>query len=94
MPLPAGKPRRRNIRATKRRDGSHARGTSTPCRCFGAFPYTVAVECLATAFPLIGMLGSGIMAQRVGLALLANAIATGGALVALILAFGPRSGAL
>jgi glycerol uptake facilitator-like aquaporin len=38
------------------------------------------------------------MAQRlcggnVGLALLANAIATGGALAALILAFGPRSGA-
>src|SRR3989442_6027624 len=38
------------------------------------------------------------MAERVcggnvGLALLANAIATGGALVALILAFGPQSGA-
>jgi glycerol uptake facilitator-like aquaporin len=33
---------------------------------------------VATAFPLIGMVGSGIMAQRVGLALLANAIATGG----------------
>jgi glycerol uptake facilitator-like aquaporin len=30
---------------------------------------------------------------NVGLALLANAIATGGALVALILAFGPQSGA-
>jgi glycerol uptake facilitator-like aquaporin len=58
----------------------------------------VAVECLATAFLLIGVIGSGIMAERlsggnVGLALLANAIATGGALVALILAFGPRSGA-
>jgi len=61
---------------------------------FGAFPYIVAVECLATAFPLIGMVGSGIMAQRVGLAPLANAIATGGALVALIVAFRPRSGAL
>jgi glycerol uptake facilitator-like aquaporin len=58
----------------------------------------VAVECLATAFLLIGVVGSGIMAERlcdgnIGLALLANAIATGGALVALILAFGPRSGA-
>jgi glycerol uptake facilitator-like aquaporin len=58
----------------------------------------VAIECLATAFLLIGVVGSGIMAERlcggnVGLALLANAIATGGALVALILAFGPRSGA-
>ena len=59
---------------------------------------TVVVEGIATAFLLIGVVGSGIMAERlcggnVGLALLANAIATGGALVALILAFGPRSGA-
>jgi glycerol uptake facilitator-like aquaporin len=55
-------------------------------------------EFLATAFLLIAVVGSGIMAERlfagnVGLALLANAIATGGALVALILAFGPHSGA-
>jgi len=47
---------------------------------------------------LLAIVGSGIMAQRlcggnVGLALLANALATGGALVALILAFGPVSGA-
>src|SRR5205085_561563 len=34
-----------------------------------------------------------LCAGNVGLALLANAIATGGALIALILAFGPRSGA-
>jgi glycerol uptake facilitator-like aquaporin len=34
-----------------------------------------------------------LSAGNVGLALLANALATGGALVALILAFGPRSGA-
>jgi glycerol uptake facilitator-like aquaporin len=57
-----------------------------------------AVELLATAFLLIAVVGSGIMAERlcggnVGLALLANAVATGGALVALILAFGPLSGA-
>jgi glycerol uptake facilitator-like aquaporin len=55
-------------------------------------------ELVATAFLLIGVVGSGIMAEKlcggsVGLALLANAIATGGALVALILAFGPQSGA-
>jgi len=55
-------------------------------------------EFVATAFLLIVVVGSGIMAERlcggnVGLALLANAIATGGALVALILAFGPQSGA-
>lgn len=47
---------------------------------------------------LIAVVGSGIMAQRLcggnaGLALLANAVATGGALIALILAFGPVSGA-
>ena len=56
------------------------------------------VELIATAFLLIAVVGSGIMAERlcggnVGLALLANALATGGALVALILAFGPQSGA-
>jgi len=56
------------------------------------------IELVATAFLLIAVVGSGIMAERlcggnIGLALLANAIATGGALVALILAFGPQSGA-
>ena len=56
------------------------------------------IELVATAFLLIAVVGSGIMAEKlcggnVGLALLANAIATGGALVALILAFGPQSGA-
>jgi glycerol uptake facilitator-like aquaporin len=55
-------------------------------------------ELVATAFLLIAVVGSGIMAEKlcngnVGLTLLANAIATGGALVALILAFGPQSGA-
>ena len=57
-----------------------------------------AAEFIGTAFLLLAVVGSGIMAQRLfgnnlGLALLANAIATGGALVALILAFGPISGA-
>jgi glycerol uptake facilitator-like aquaporin len=75
---------------------------TVPARHAGALMHSlteaVAVECLATAFLLIGIVGSGIMAERlsggnIGLALLANAIATGGALVALILAFGPRSGA-
>lgn len=55
-------------------------------------------ELIATAFLLIAVVGSGIMAERLcdgnaGLALLANALATGGALLALILAFGPQSGA-
>jgi glycerol uptake facilitator-like aquaporin len=55
-------------------------------------------EFVATTMLLIAVVGSGIMAERLSqgnlaLALLANSIATGGALLALILAFGPRSGA-
>jgi glycerol uptake facilitator-like aquaporin len=55
-------------------------------------------EFIGTALLLLAVVGSGIMAQRlcggnVGLALLANALATGGALIALILAFGSVSGA-
>lgn len=55
-------------------------------------------EAVGTGLLLAGVVGSGIMAQRlaggnVGLALLANALATGGVLVAVILAFGPISGA-
>ncbi|MDQ2909206.1 MAG: aquaporin family protein [Candidatus Eremiobacteraeota bacterium] len=55
-------------------------------------------EAIGTALLLAAVVGSGIMAERlaggnVAIALLANAIATGGALVAIILAFGPISGA-
>ena len=57
-----------------------------------------AAEAIGTAFLLIAVVGSGIMAERLAggntaIALLANAIATGGALIALILTFGPISGA-
>jgi glycerol uptake facilitator-like aquaporin len=55
-------------------------------------------ECLGTAFLLAAVVGSGIMGERlaggnVAIALLANTIATGAMLVALILTFGPISGA-
>jgi len=55
-------------------------------------------EAIGTAFLLAAVVGSGIMGERlaggnVALALLANTMATGAALVALILAFGPISGA-
>src|SRR5215475_10524207 len=58
----------------------------------------LAAEFLGTGFLVTAVVGSGIMAERIsggnaGLALLANSIATGAALVALILAFGPVSGA-
>jgi glycerol uptake facilitator-like aquaporin len=57
-----------------------------------------AAEALGTALLLAAVVGSGIMAERlsngnVGVALLANAIATGGALYVLILGLGPVSGA-
>ncbi len=54
-------------------------------------------EFVGTAFLLAAVVGSGIMAQRlsddVGVQLLQNAFATAGVLVALILTFGPVSGA-
>ncbi len=54
-------------------------------------------EGVGTAFLLIAVVGSGIMAETltedVALALLANAIATGVALVVLIMTLGPVSGA-
>ncbi len=55
-------------------------------------------EFTGTLFLLAAVVGSGIMAERLAggndaLALLANTLATGAALIALILAFGPISGA-
>ena len=55
-------------------------------------------EALGTALLLAAVVGSGIMGERlaggnVAVALLANTLATGAALVALILTFGPVSGA-
>jgi hypothetical protein len=55
-------------------------------------------ELTGTAMLLAAVVGSGIMGERlaggnVAIALLANTVATGAALVALILAFGPISGA-
>ena len=55
-------------------------------------------EALGTAFLLATVVGSGIMAEQLArentaIALLANTVATGAALVALILTFGPISGA-
>src|SRR5271168_1111617 len=55
-------------------------------------------ETVGTAMLLAAVVGSGIMGERlaggnVAIALLANTVATGAALVALILTFGPVSGA-
>lgn len=58
----------------------------------------IAAEFFGTGFLVAAVVGSGVMGERlaggnVAIALLANTIATGAALVALILAFGPVSGA-
>jgi glycerol uptake facilitator-like aquaporin len=59
---------------------------------------SVVAELIATALLLAAVVGSGIMGERlaggnVAVALLANSLATGAALVALIATFGPISGA-
>jgi glycerol uptake facilitator-like aquaporin len=58
----------------------------------------VAAEALGTAFLLAAVVGSGIMGERLAggnaaIALLANSLATGAALVSLLSTFGPISGA-
>ena len=63
-----------------------------------SLPRRLAAEMLGTAFLLAAVVGSGIMGEKlaagnVAIALLANTLATGAALVALILTFGPISGA-
>jgi glycerol uptake facilitator-like aquaporin len=62
------------------------------------FSRRLVAEALGTALLLATVVGSGIMGERlaggnVNLALLANTIATGAGLIALILTFGPISGA-
>lgn len=64
----------------------------------GTLSRRVVAEFAGTSFLLAAVVGSGIMGERlaggnVAIALLANALATGAALVAIILAFGPVSGA-
>lgn len=62
-----------------------------------SLPRRLVGEFLGTAFLLMAIVGSGIMAQRLfnndGLVLLANALATGGALIAVITTFSGISGA-
>jgi glycerol uptake facilitator-like aquaporin len=63
-----------------------------------SLPRRAVAEFFGTAFLVAAVIGSGIMGDRlsngnVALALLANTIATGAALVALIITFGPISGA-
>ena len=73
--------------------GPAARGLPAP-----TLARRLIAEAVGTAMLLATVVGSGIMAQRLAggnlaIALLANTIATGAGLVALILTFGPVSGA-
>ncbi len=61
-------------------------------------PRRIVAEFLGTGLLVAAVVGSGIMGERlaggnIAIALLANTIATGAALIALILTFGPISGA-
>jgi glycerol uptake facilitator-like aquaporin len=73
--------------------GRMVRDTAAP-----ALAQRAVSEGVGTALLLAAIVGSGIMGERlsggsIALALLANTLATGAALVALILTFGPLSGA-
>ena len=68
------------------------------CEVKSRLAQRIVAEGLGSALLLAAVIGSGIMGERlaggnVAIALLANTIATGAALVTLILAFGPISGA-
>jgi glycerol uptake facilitator-like aquaporin len=63
-----------------------------------SFSRKIVSEAVGTALLLAAIVGSGIMAERlaggnIAIALIANTLSTGAALVALILTFGPISGA-
>lgn len=68
-----------------------------PLECAPVQPRALASEFIGTAFLLAGVVGSGIMAERlsadIGVVLLANAAATAGVLLVIIHMFAPVSGA-
>jgi glycerol uptake facilitator-like aquaporin len=81
-------------------DAGADRCTGPPAPRRGPLPPLVrrlTAELVGTAFLVAGVVGSGIMAQRLsddpGLQLLQNTAATAGVLAALILSLGPASGA-
>src|SRR5579863_2715475 len=84
---------RPKVLVVKARAGSQSVGPRSP-----SLARRLVTEGIGTALLLATVVGSGIMAERlaggnVAIALLANTIATGAALVALILTFGGISGA-
>src|SRR5882757_4667678 len=68
------------------------------CRAATTLSRRLCAEAVGTAILLAAVVGSGIMGEQLArgnaaIALLANSIATGAALIALVLTFGPISGA-
>src|SRR6185295_5941485 len=104
-PAPSSAPENRRARTAARPAAAtenRSRDMAMTVAARPARPVTLgrrlAAEGLGTALLLAAIVGSGIMGDRlsggnVAIALLANAFATGAALVALILTFGPISGA-
>src|SRR5580700_10647874 len=87
----------RRFSSARKSDAAEAREGSRPVSQASLARRGVA-EGLGTAFLLAVVVGSGIMGEtlaggNVAVALLANTVATGAGLVALILTFGPVSGA-
>jgi glycerol uptake facilitator-like aquaporin len=81
--------------STDRREGLHV---TRLAEVRPSLARRLTAEFVGTALLLAAVVGSGIMGERlaagnVGLALLCNTVATGAALVALLLTFGPVSGA-
>src|SRR6266851_3585623 len=93
--------RQQEILCRARSDGQEGAQVAFACRKGGtalSLARRATAELTGTALLLAAVVGSGIMGERlaggnVAIALLANTVATGAALVALILAFGPISGA-
>ena len=94
------RPAARRVRQGRWRGGRGCRGQT---RCAARtmtdrFAQRLVAEGIGTGLLLAAVVGSGIMAEQLAggnmaVALLANTLATAGALVALILTFGPISGA-
>src|SRR5216684_3501226 len=73
-------------------------GTASLLRMTANLSRRIVSEAIGTAFLLAAVVGSGIIGERLAggnaaITLLANSIATGAALTALIVTFGPISGA-
>jgi arsenate reductase len=92
------RPGPRGVLLLRPRDGAGPLGAARAGRVLLTLPRRALAEAVGTALLVAAVVGSGVAAERLsprdaGLALLENALATAGALAALLLALGPVSGA-